>query len=118
MGTVTGHTVGLNAIEEIKQQLKLTDSEVAAIVGVNTSTLWRWREERVTPRGITRSRLAQLEELRNLLRQVFDGPDLAREWLRSSHPDMLGGRVTPMEVMLEGRIDRVLTVLQFLARGA
>jgi uncharacterized protein (DUF2384 family) len=118
MGTVAGHAVDLNTLEEIKQQLKLTESEFAAVVGVNPSTLWRWREQRVTPRGIARSRLAQLEELRNLMRQVFDGPDVARQWLRSARPEMLGGQVTPLDVMLSGRIDRVLTVLLFLARGA
>ena len=118
MGTVAGNTVGLNTIDEIKQQLRLTDGEVAAVVGVNPSTLWRWREQGVNPRGIALSRLTQLGELRNLLRQVFDGPDLAREWLRNSRPEDLGGEASPMQVMLGGRIDRVLTVLQFLARGA
>jgi uncharacterized protein (DUF2384 family) len=118
MGTVAGHAVDLNTLEEIKQQLKLTESEIAAVVGVNPSTLWRWREQQVTPRGIARSRLVQFEELRNLMRQVFQGPDVARQWLRFAKPEMLGGRVTPLDVMLGGRIDRVLTVLQFLARGA
>lgn len=118
MGTVAGHSVGIHTIDEIKRQLKLTEEELAAVVGVNPSTLWRWRERGVIPRGIVLSRLAQLEELRTLLRQVFDGPDLAREWLRTAHPENLGGRSTPLEVMLEGRIDRVLTVLQFIARGS
>jgi transcriptional regulator with XRE-family HTH domain len=118
MGTVAGHAVDLNNIEDLRRRLELSEAEIAAVVGVNPSTLWRWREGRSAPRGMARSRLAQLEELRNLLRQVFDGPDLARRWLRSAYPEMLGGEATPLDVMLGGRIDRVLTVLQFLARGA
>lgn len=53
-----------------------------------------------------------------LLQRVFAGPDLAREWLKTAKPEMFGGQRSPIEVMREGRIDRVLTLLHFLARGA
>ena len=118
MGTIADHIVDLGALNKAQTELKLTDPEIAATIGVDKTTLWRWRKELTTPRGIVRSRLSQIEELRHLLRQVFDGPDLARTWLREAHPQALGGTTTPLDAMRAGRIDRVLTVLEFLARGA
>ncbi len=118
MGTVAGYVGDLKALDKAQKELKLTDKEVAATVGVHPTTVWRWQKDRVTPRGIARSRLVQIEELRDLLRQVFDGPDLARTWVRTAHPESLGGKNTPLDTMIAGRIDRVLAVLQFLARGA
>lgn len=118
MGTMAGYNTDISVLGKVEKQLELTKAEIAAIIGVNQSTVWRWQEKKATPRGIALSRLSQIEDLRNLLRQVFDGPDLARKWLRTARPQSLGGEITPFDVMYAGRIDRVLTVLQFLARGA
>ena len=63
------------------------------------------------------SRLAQIDELLQMLPKLFAGPDLARNWVKTARPESLGGKVTPLDVMRSGRIDRVLTLLQLLARG-
>lgn len=62
--------------------------------------------------------MGQFQEMMDLLRRLFDGVDGARTWLKSSHPESLGGDATPLMVLRAGRIDRVLTLLHFLARGA
>lgn len=118
MPTVARTNTDLSALRDLNEVLGLEWAEIAATVGVDQSTLYRWRQRESSPRPMALSRLAQLNELLELLRRMFAGPDLARDWLRRSKPAMLGGSKTPLEVMREGRVDRVLTLLHFLARGA
>lgn len=117
MTTATAAHFDVARFDRMQRKLQLEWQELAAIIGVDPSTLHRWRKHESLPRPMALSRVAQLDELMRLLPRLFGGPDLAREWLRSSRPEMLGGKV-PLDVMLDGRIDRVLMVLHFLARGA
>jgi transcriptional regulator with XRE-family HTH domain len=115
--TVSDRRLDFGTLDWMRERLQLTEAELAAIVGVDTSTLFRWRKGTSTPRPMAFSRLAQLDELAEMLRRLFAGADLARDWLRSATPEMLDG-ATPLDVMRAGRTDRVLTLLHFLARGA
>lgn len=108
----------LEAMESLRGKLRLEQTELAKIIGVDPATIYRWRQGESRPRAIYRSRLVQLQEVFELLTQLFAGPKLAREWLRTATPESLGGSQTPIEVMLGGRIDRVLNTLHFVARGA
>jgi hypothetical protein len=117
MTTAAGAHIDLRKLEQIRERLRLEWSELAAIIGVDQSTLYRWRHGETSPRPLAWSRLAQLDEMMQLFHRLFAGADRAREWLRESTPEMLGGQ-TPLAVMRAGRIDRVLTFLHFLARGA
>ncbi|HEX5634545.1 MAG TPA: hypothetical protein VFX50_14990 [Gemmatimonadales bacterium] len=118
MATRTAPSIDHKAIERLREQLAIGREEFARIIGVDPSTEWRWRQGASVPRGIAQSRLVQFAELGELLRRVFDGPDLAREWIRTATPAFLGGRDHPLDVMLAGRMDRVLATLHFLAGGA
>jgi transcriptional regulator with XRE-family HTH domain len=118
MAVATQHAVDMDAIERLRERLHLGREDFARIIGVNPSTEWRWRQGLAVPRGLAQSRLVQFTELGTLLKRVFAGPDLAREWLTTARPATLGGRDTPLHVMREGRIDRVLATLDYLARGA
>lgn len=117
MTTATHAHPDIQNLDAVGAQLRLEWADLAAILGVDQSTLWRWRRGESRPRPLAQSRLAQLGELREMLRRLFAGPDLAREWVHTARPEMLGGADTPLAVMRAGRIDRVLTVLHFLARG-
>lgn len=118
MPNTATHGASLQSLDRARSRLELDWDELAAIVGVNRSTLHRWRTRESVPRPIAWSRLAQLDELLQLLPRAFAGPDLARSWLTAARPESLGGKVTPLDVMKSGRIDRILGLLQFLARGA
>lgn len=118
MPTIAGTGGSLRSLERARAKLQLDWDEIAAVVGVDRSTIHRWRTQESVPRRMAWSRLAQLEDLLQMLARVFAGPDVARTWIRDSRPDTLGGRVTPLDVMKSGRIDKVLGLLQFLARGA
>lgn len=117
MTTAAGAHIDLRNLEQMRERLRLEWSELAAIIGVDQSTLYRWRHGEASPRPLAWSRLAQLDEMMQLFQRLFAGADRAREWLHSSTPEMLNGE-TPLAVMRAGRIDRVLTLLHFLARGA
>jgi DNA-binding transcriptional regulator YiaG len=117
MTTITGDEVNLGAIEKTGAQLGLGLQELAQILGVDQSTFYRWRQGSSAPRALARTRLIQFGELAELMRRLFAGPDLARDWLRSATPASLGGTQTPLQVMAEGRIDRVLLILNRLAAG-
>lgn len=116
MPLTTDAHLDLDALDAIRAKLQLDWEDLAATVGVDQSTLYRWRQRASSPRPVYRSRLQQVGELVELLPRVFAGPDLAREWLRSARPESLGG-ATPLELMRGGRMDRVLVLLYLLARG-
>jgi transcriptional regulator with XRE-family HTH domain len=118
MAVFTPTSTDLRVLDRARAKLELGWSEIGEIIGVNESTVHRWRSGTSTPRPMALSRIAQFGELLDLLTRLFAGPDLAREWLSSKKPESLGGHATPLEVMREGRLDRVLTLLHFLARGA
>lgn len=113
-----GTEIDIEAVLELGEKLRLSHELVAEILGVNVTTLWRWRRGEVSPRGLSRSRVAQFTELGDMLHMQFAGPDLARNWIKDARPKGLGGDRTPLEVMQQGRIDRVLTLLHFMANGA
>jgi antitoxin Xre/MbcA/ParS-like protein len=117
MATTIDAEIDVRALERMRSKLELEWVDLAAIIGVDQSTLYRWRHGEAAPRPIAASRLVQLGELNQMLRRLFAGPGLAREWLKTAKPEMLGDE-TPLSVMRAGRIDRVLTVLHFLGRGA
>lgn len=117
MATATDHDLNLEALSVRGEKLGLQLQELASILGVDQSTLYRWRNGQAAPRALALSRIEQAQELFELLRRLFAGPDLARDWLRAATPASLGGSSTPMDVMAKGRIDRVLAVLHTLASG-
>ena len=117
MPTATDHESDLGTIQRTGQQLGLGLQDITEIIGVNQSTLYRWRHGTAVPRAIVQTRLVQVSELFELLRRLFAGPDLARTWLHEASPASLGGNATPIQVMRAGRIDRVLMVLHSLAAG-
>ena len=118
MATAAGTAASLESLDRAKAKLQLDWDDIAAIVGVDRSTVHRWRTKESVPRPMAWSKMAQLDDLLLILPRVFAGPDVARAWLADSHPETLGGHATPLDVMKSGRIDRVLGLLQFLARGA
>ncbi len=118
MTTQTANHIDLEEVDSLRQKLGLQKAELAQIIGVDQSTVYRWRQGEATPRGVYVSRIVQVQEIFELLRSIFADPDLARDWLRHSTPQSLGVKDTPIAVMLNGRVDRVLNALEFIARGA
>jgi hypothetical protein len=117
MATATDHEIDLGTLERTGRKVGLELQDIARIIGVDQSTLYRWRTGASVPRPIVRTRLVQFGELFALLRRLFAGPDVARRWLHEARPVSLGGAHTPLDVMRQGRIDRVLLLLHALGAG-
>jgi DNA-binding XRE family transcriptional regulator len=109
--------IDVQALERVRAKLRLEWTDLAATIGVDQSTLYRWRNGEATPRPIAASRLVQIGELMQMLRRLFAGPDLTRAWLKTAKPEMLE-KQTPLAVMRAGRIDRVLTLLHITAKSS
>lgn len=118
MAVATPTSTDLRVLQRAYKKLGLEWTEIAQIIGVDESTLHRWKSHTSKPHPMARSRIAQFQELMDLLAQTFSGPDLARTWLREKKPESLGGKLTPLDVMRTGRLDRIVTLLHFVARGA
>lgn len=81
MPVTTASGTDMHALDRAHDTLHLSWADVGAIVGVDESTIHRWRSGTSVPRPTARSRLAQLQGTLDLLRRVFAGPDLTRQWL-------------------------------------
>ena len=92
MATATGAEIDIGRLERVRSRLELTWEDLAATVGVNPSTLSRWRSRESHPRPMARSRLIQIEELMQMLQRLFAGSDHARDWLKNQRPEMLDGK--------------------------
>ena len=63
-----------------------------------------------------RKKLEELQQLRHLLGEVFRTSDTALEWIHSPVP-ALGGK-TPLLVMTEGQVGRLVQLLAGIRTGA
>jgi transcriptional regulator with XRE-family HTH domain len=102
------------ALEFLDRDLGPTTEELSSGLGVEKRTIERWREQATVPQGKTYRRLAELDELRTLLLELYE-PAEAREWMRSDNP-YLGG-MTPADAIRAGRIDRARAAIEAIASG-
>lgn len=104
------------AIESAHEALGLGYGDLAAALGVDRRTVLRYRQHRTIPTPRVRARLEKLRELRHLIGEVFAGPDDGLEWLYSP-VELLRGR-RPIDLVREGALDEVISVLAGLHTGA
>lgn len=102
-------------LDSIKNKAGIRSRELALLVGATPQTVSRWQQGRVDPQPAHLERLLTLEWLASELAEFYD-PDDARLWLFSRHR-LLHGE-TPVQVIQQGRIDDVLTLIEQLRSGA
>ena len=107
--------VEIPGIEDAHNALGLTYRQIAAALGADESTLHRWRTGENEPSPVFAARLEALDDLLREMRRAFRNEDAARAWLESSSPALAGRR--PIDLMLEGRIERVAAILLALNAG-
>lgn len=93
--------IDLECLGRTRRQLGLTLNDIAHLIGVHQSTLCHWHTGAALPPPIVRARLETYVELVEMLRRMFDGPDLAARWLHDAKLTSLGGRTTPLQAMPE-----------------
>ena len=96
--------------------LELGVDEVAAAVGASRRTVHRWQGAEAPPSPDHRMRLEELQQLRQLLGEVFLSPAVVLEWFHTPVPSF-GGK-SPHLVLTEGRVGRLVELLASIRSGA
>lgn len=90
--------------------------EIALTLGVDESTLHRWRARQSSPSRAGESRLWLLKEIVGEFDEMFGvAPEDGYAWLRTRVPAL--GRKCPLDVLRAGGIERVLALLGRANRG-
>lgn len=89
-------------------------ADVARVSDTNPRSVLRWRVDAAAPRREAEERLLELRAVVDLARMVMRS-DAARLWLRSPNPDL--GYDKPLDLIAEGRYQRVIDLLLALAEG-
>ena len=103
-------------VESVHESFGLSYTDVASALGVNRRTLLRYRNKLNIPSPKARAGMEKMREIRYLLHEVFNGKSAENEWLYSSVPLLRGRR--PIDLMREGELDQVLSVLAGLYSGS
>lgn len=106
----------LRSVERAHADLDLSYREVAELLRADESTLHRWRSGESDPSPVFLDRLESLGELLDELNQTFRDSEHARAWLQREVPELEDHR--PIDLLAEGRLERVTAVLLALNLGA
>lgn len=110
------HLLDLAAIiRELQQSLRLSDEELAWVVGVEGRTIDRWHHNRSIPHGKNREALEALQDVVRRVEEAFVDQEGASQWLNT--PSRYLGQLTPRDALLARRIDRVIGALEAIASG-
>lgn len=101
-------------LERLERELGLSPAELAAMFKVTAERLALWQTGEVHPVQVERERLDALLALDVHLHETITADGIPR-WLRRNN-HYLGG-VTPVEVMMTGRFDRVDNALGIIDHG-
>jgi putative toxin-antitoxin system antitoxin component (TIGR02293 family) len=103
-------------VDKIKKYASLTDTELAALLGIGEATLRRARAARSTLDAATSDRLYRLSKVIAVAEEVLESPANAIAWLRRPQP-ALAGRV-PLELLAtQAGSDQVETLLRRIDYG-
>lgn len=108
--------VAKDTIDQARRIFGLDYVEVAAALGVDRRTVFRYRTNSSVPSPEVRARLGKIREIAHLLNAVFAGHDAQLEWLYSPVPLLRDRR--PIDLIREGELDEVLSVLAGIHTGA
>jgi len=102
-------------LEHIQTCGGISGREVAQLLDTTPQTVSRWKHGRASPQPDRLDRLLRLDWLAEQLHEIYE-PEEARLWLFSPHVDLDGRR--PADLIVENRIDEVLTIIDRLRSGA
>lgn len=108
-------SVSRKELERTKQALCLTWSEISRILDTTERTIHRWRAGESNPFPSFQRRLDCMNDLLDLMNEIFKKPEHCREWLHKKIP-ALHNR-SPIEMLKAGRIQEVREVLGRAADG-
>ena len=104
------------AVERVKAQAALTDSELAKLLGIGEATLRRARAAGGTLDVATCDRLYRLTKVLAVAEEALEGSANAGTWLRRAQP-ALGGRVPLDFLVTQAGADEVEALLKRIDHG-
>jgi Ni/Co efflux regulator RcnB len=99
----------------VTRDLSIDNHTVAGAVAVDESAVKRWIAGASFPQHEKRERLQALLDVRDHLLDTFDTPEAVHDWMHTDNR-YLGG-LSPAEVLLAGRVDRVEATITVLDSG-
>lgn len=102
-------------LERIREHGGIRGRELAQLMDTTPETVSRWNTGKTEPQPERLEKLLLLEWMIDELAEFYE-PDEARLWLFSPHR-MLGG-ARPADLIREGRVDEVRTLITRLQDGA
>jgi putative toxin-antitoxin system antitoxin component (TIGR02293 family) len=108
--------VAKQTVEQAREALGLNYVELAAALGVDRRTILRYRTNSSAPSPRVQARMEKMREISYLLEQIFAGQQAQTSWLYSPVPMLRDRR--PIQLLREGELDRVLSVLAGIYTGA
>ncbi len=103
-------------IEEAREKLHLTYTDVGRALGTTLRTVERWRGHKSSPSADSRESIEQLRELLYWLDTIFETPDDAMDWLTRQLPGLRGR--TPISYIRRGDLERINEILATYEAGA
>jgi len=104
-----------DAIRGLTSDLGIDNRVLAGAMHADESAVKRWLASAHYPQRDSRSRLDALIALRDHVMDTFDGPEAAKTWMHTDNRYL--GWLSPENVLLAGRIDRVEAALIVLDAG-
>lgn len=102
-------------VARLEAVLGVSGPQLARVLGVHPRSVDRWLDGDIPQRHNGRERLEQLVTLTHALVSLV-GEECVQPWLTADNA-YLGG-LTPKEVLLVGRMDRINAALEALRSGA
>ena len=102
-------------LERIREHGGIRGRELAQLMDTTPETVSRWNTGKTEPQPERLEKLLLLEWVIDELAEFYE-PDEARLWLFSPHRMLAGAR--PADLIREGRVDEVRTLIARLQDGA
>lgn len=103
-------------IKWANEEIGLSFEQIADILDVGRSTIYRWMEEDAVPRQSNFLNVARLQKLKFLIESVFSDQELRDQWLYYPHEDFDGD--TPIQKLYDGEVDPLIRQLSTFESGA
>ena len=100
----------------VDESMGLTNNQLAHIIGVSESSLYRYKRGDQAPSPKVQRKLSSLRELHQLLTLLFESDSASAEWLYTAVPLLDDQR--PIDLVREGELEPVIGVLYALKEGA
>ena len=101
-------------LDAIQTKGAMRSSDVANVLNVRPETVSRWNQGKAFPHPSTAKQLLELEFIIDQLSDFYE-PNEARLWIFSRQRLLNGG--VPAELIQQGRVDDVLTLVNQLREG-